>query len=441
MSVRPLSRRDFLRGSLSVGLAPIAAGVLGSVTAPASESSPAAVKGAINFWSRETFNNGARMPVLRDWVAAFDKIHGTKTSVQFMTFQESIAKTQASIAAGNPPDLGEQGPDVGTQFAAGGNLLDLTAVTNDLKSEFVSIQRDAYVTMNGRIYGIPWWSETRVLFYHKDLLDKSGVRPPTTWDEWVDAAKKLTTGEQYGYAVNMDGTSPGQLWVPLGISNGGRIVDKSGKVAADSPQMREALQFITDFYTKHKTMPAATPTYKSNDLVQLFTLKKIAMLVYNGELLQSIEQTNPDLLRTVGAVTLPVNKRGDVSRSFLGGFDLFVFAKSANPEGAMALLKWMYDKGWYTRYTAATYSSSLPIVKDTVKSDFYQKNEQTKVLLQQLTTAVRYGGPDYGNTSWTGIAEGKFLFNQPMVDVINSKKSVSQGLADMSAELRTLAKQ
>jgi ABC-type glycerol-3-phosphate transport system substrate-binding protein len=436
--MRSLSRREFLRGSVAAGLAPIAAAALGGTAAPGAEG--AAVRGAINFWSRETFNNGARMPVLRDWVAAFDKSHGTRTSVQFMTFQESIAKTQASLAANNPPDLGEQGPDVGTQFAAGGHLLDLTAVANDLKNDFVGMQRDAYITAGGRIYGIPWWSETRVLFYHKDLLDRAGVRPPTTWDEWVDAARKLTTGDQYGFAVNMDGTWPGQLWVPLGISNGGRVIDKGGKVVADSPEMREALQFITDFYSKHKTMPPAIPTYKSNDLVQLFTLKKVAMLVYNGELLQSIEQTRPDLLRTIGAVTLPVNKRGQVSRSFLGGFDLFVFAKSANPDGAAALLRYLYDKGWYTRYTAATYSSSLPVLKDTVRSDFYQRNELTRVLLQQLTTAVRYGGPDFGNTSWTGAAEGKFLFNQPMVDVMNGKRSVAQGLAEMSAQLTALAK-
>jgi multiple sugar transport system substrate-binding protein len=425
---------------LAAGLTPITAGILDVMTAPAGASA-AAVRGSINFWSRETFNNGARVPVLRDWTAAFDQSHGTRTTVQFMTFQESIAKTQASIAARTPPDLGEQGPDVGTQFAAGGHLMDLTAVANDLKGDFVGMQRDAYVTVGGRIYGIPWWSETRVLFYHKDLLDKAGVRPPTTWDEWVESAKKLTTGDQYGFAVNMDGTWPGQLWVPLGISNGGRIIDKSGNVVADSPQMMEALQFVTDFYSKHKTMPPATPTYKSNDIVQLFTLKKVAMLVYNGELLQSIEQTNPGLLGTVGAVTLPVNKRGQVSRSFLGGFDLFVFAKSANPDGATALLRYLYDKGWYTRYTAATYSSSLPVLKETVKSDFYQKNELTRVLLQQLTTAVRYGGPDYGNTPWTGVAEGKFLFNQPMVDVMNGKRSVSQGLADMSAQLTALAKQ
>ena len=440
MPRKGLSRRDLLKGGIRLGLAlPASAGWLaGAPPRPAA----AAVRGTVAFWSRETFNNGLRMPLLRERAAAFDKANpGTTTNVQFMVFQESIAKTQAALAAGTPPELGEQGPDVGTQFAGAGALLDLTSIAGDLRRDFAPLQRDAYVTWNGKIYGIPWYSETRVLFYHKDLLDKAGVKPPATWAEWADAAKKLTTGDQFGYAVSLDGTFPGQLWIPLGISNGGRVLDKNGKVVSDSPQMREALQFITDFYTKLKTMPAATPTYKNNDLIQLFMLKKIAMFWFNGELLQTIEQSNPDLLRTVGAVQVPVNKRGDTSRSFLGGFDLFVFAKSANPSGGMALLRWLYDKVWYTQYVASTYSAALPIVKATVESDFYRNNELRRALVGQLATAVRYGGPDYGNTPWTGEAEGKLLFSQPVVDVVNGKKSVDQALADMTAGLKALAKQ
>jgi ABC-type glycerol-3-phosphate transport system substrate-binding protein len=442
MKRRTLSRREFVRAGL-VGVA--GATGIGSLhgAVPARRAWAAdPVKGPIAFWSRETFNNGARQPLLREQAAAFDKRNpGATTSVQFMPFQESIAKTQAALAAGTPPDVGQQGPDVGTQFAAAGNLLDLTAVAAELKSDLVPLQRDAYVTWQGKTYGIPWWSETRVLFYHKDLLDKAGVKPPTTWAEWVETANKLTSGEQYGFAFPAESTFPGQLWVPLGISNGGRILDRSGTVVSSSAPMREALQYVTDFYTKHKTMPAATPTYKRTDVHQLFILKKIAMLVDNGEVLQTMEQTNPGMLKTVGAVTVPVNKAGDVSRSFLGGFTLFVFAKSANQPGALAFLRSLYEKEWYTRYLVNTNGAALPVVQAAAGADFYRTNELLRTMVTQLSTAVRYGGPDYGNTPWTGEAEGKLLFSQPVVEVINGKKSVDQALADMTAALKTLAKQ
>ena len=442
MSRWSLSRREFVRTGL-VGIAGGAGiGTLGDAVRARGAAAADPVQGPIAFWSRETFNNGARQPLLKELAAAFDKRNpGATTTVQFMPFQESIAKTQAALAAGNPPDVGQQGPDVGTQFAAAGNLLDLTAVAAELQGDLVPLQRDAYVTWQGKTYAIPWWSETRVLFYHKDLLDKAGVKPPTTWAEWVEAAKRLTTGEQFGFAFTTDGTFPGQLWVPLGISNEGRIIDKSGLVVSDTAPMREALQFVTDFYTTHKTMPAATPTYKRTDVHQLFILKKIAMMVDNGEVLQTIEQTNPALLKTVGAVTVPVNKAGDVSRSFLGGFGLFVFAKSGNQAGALALLRSLYEKEWYTRYLVNTNGASLPVVQAAASADYYRTNEHLRTMVTQLTTAVRYGGPDYGNTPWTGEAEGKLLFSQPVVEVVNGKKSIDQALADMTAALKTLAKQ
>ena len=437
-----LSRREFVRAGLAGAAGGAWIGALGDAVRARAAAAADPVKGPISFWSRETFNNGARQPLLKELAAAFDKRNpGSTTTVQFMPFQESIAKTQAALAAGNPPDLGQQGPDVGTQFAAAGNLLDLTAVAAELKGAMVPLQRDAYVTWQGKTYAIPWWSETRVLFYHKDLLDKAGVKPPATWAEWVEAAKKLTSGEQYGFAFTTDGTFPGQLWVPLGISNGGRIIDKSGLVVSDTAAMREALTFVTDFYMKHKTMPPATPTYKRNDVHQLFILKKIAMMVDNGEVLQTIEQQNPALLKTIGAATVPVNKAGDVSRSFLGGFALFVFAKSANQAGALALLRTLYEKEWYTRYLVNTNGASLPVVQATASADYYRTNEHLRTMVTQLSTAVRYGGPDYGNTPWTGEAEGKLLFSQPVVEVVNGKKSVEQALGDMTAALKTLAKQ
>src|SRR5438874_9523143 len=179
-----LSRREFVRAGLLGATGGAWIGALGDAVRARNAAAADPVRGPITFWSRETFNNGARQPLLKELAAAFDKRNpGATTSVQFMPFQESIAKTQAALAAGNPPDIGQQGPDVGTQFAAAGNLLDLTGVAAELKGDLVPLQRDAYVTWQDKTYGIPWWSETRVLFYHKDLLDKAGVKPPATCAE------------------------------------------------------------------------------------------------------------------------------------------------------------------------------------------------------------------------------------------------------------------
>ena len=64
-------------------------------------------------------------------------------------------------------------------------------------------------------------------------------------------------------------------------------------------------------------MPEAAPTYKGTDANQLFYLKKVAMLYGNGQIIDDLVKTPPDLLPNVGAVLMPVNKPDQVTRSFL----------------------------------------------------------------------------------------------------------------------------
>ena len=441
------SRRRLLQTGSALGLGLAVAPLFGASPARAiGLGDPAApplrqLSGPVEIWTRETADNGARQPLILDHLAEFDRMNGTTSTAQFMVFQESIQKTQAALAAGSPPDVGQQGPDVTMQFAAAGNLLPIDDISAQLTPTFVPLQKDAYVSYNGVSYSVPWYIETRVLFYHKDLLDAAGVKPPTTWSEWAETAKALTTPDQFGFIVPTEGTNPGQLFVPLGISNGGMLIDGSGQVVANNPAMTEALQFVTDFYLKHKTMDEGTLTAKANDLIQLFLLKKVAMIVSNGELARAVAEQAPQLLDTLGAVTLPVNKPGDITRSFLGGWQLFVFANGKNTQAGLELLKWMYEPTWYGDYMQRTKGSALPVTTATVQTPFYQSDPIRSVLVQQEQTAVRYGGPVYGTTPYTGEAEGKLLFSQPVTDVLNGKRSVDDAMAFLDRELKTLAGQ
>jgi ABC-type glycerol-3-phosphate transport system substrate-binding protein len=441
------SRRRLIQTGSALGLGLAAAPLFGASPARAiglgdlAAPSLRQLSGPVEIWTRETADNGARQPLILEHLAEFDRNNGTQSTAQFMVFQESIQKTQAALAAGSPPDVGQQGPDVTMQFAAAGNLLPLDDVAAQLSPTFVPLQKDAYVSYNGTSYSVPWYIETRVLFYHKDLLEQAGVQPPTTWAEWADAAKACTTPDQFGFIVPTEGTNPGQLFVPLGISNGGMLIDGSGQIVANSAPMKEALQFVTDFYLTHKTMDEATLTAKATDLIQLFLLKKVAMIVANGELARAVAEQAPQLVDTLGAVTLPVKKAGDITRSFLGGWQLFVFANGKNPTAGVELLKWMYDTAWYADYMQRTKGSALPVTKATIETPFYQNDPIRSVLVKQEQTAVRYGGPVYGTTPYTGEAEGKLLFSQPVTDVLNGKRSVDDGIAFLDRELKVLAGQ
>ena len=441
-----MNRRQLLQALSALAAFPAVGGLAAcsTSTAPAgaaSGSGSATAGAALEFWSRETQDNGARQPRVLERLAAFDAERGTTVTPQFLVFQESVQKTQAALAAGIPPDVGQQGPDVSLGFAAAGNLLAIDDVFGDLESRLLDLQKDAFVVYEDKTFGIPWYVETRVLFYHKDLLAEAGVEPPTTWDEWLAAAKATTKGEdQFGFLFGPEGPQPGQLFIPLATAAGSPLLDAQGKISADTDGHRAALQLLKDMYDAG-AIPSAFPTYKNNDVTQLFAQKKAAMYWANGEVLVALNTIDPSLADNIGAVLTPVPKAGDVSRSFLGGFELFAFAGTKSPEDAKALISYLFDPTWYAEYIKATNGAALPVTKELAADPFYSSNANLAVLVEQLSTAVRYGGPEYGNVPYLGEAEGKAIFSKAVLDVFTGAQTVDGALTTLDGELKTIAGQ
>lgn len=53
-------------------------------------------------------------------------------------------------------------------------------------------------TVGGKLVAMPWFTDAGVLYYRKDLLEKNGLKPPTTWQEMTEAAAKVQEGERKG---------------------------------------------------------------------------------------------------------------------------------------------------------------------------------------------------------------------------------------------------
>ncbi|WP_157970658.1 ABC transporter substrate-binding protein [Nakamurella deserti] len=440
-----MNRRQVLKALSILAALPAAGGLAacstGTAPASAGDGGGSAGTKALEFWTRETQDNGARQPRIIERLAAFDAERGTTITPQFLVFQESVQKTQAALAAGNPPDVGQQGPDVSLGFASAGNLLAIDDVFAGLEDRYSELQKDAFVVYEDKTYGVPWYLETRVLFYHKDLLEQAGVEPPTTWDEWLAVAQATTRGEdQFGFLFGPEGPQPGQLLIPLATAAGAPLLDAQGQISADTAGHRQALQLLKDMFDAG-AIPKAFPTYKNNDVTQLFAQKKAAMYWANGEVLLALQSIDPTLGDNIGAVLTPVPRAGDVSRSFLGGFELFAFAGTQSPDDAKALISYMFDAQWYGDYIKATNGAALPVTKELAADPFFSSDPHRKVLVEQLATAVRYGGPEFGNVPYLGEAEGKGLFSKAVLDVFTGAQTVDSALSILDGELKVIAGQ
>lgn len=132
-----------------------------------------------------------------------------------------------------------------------------------LEQEYVPVVKQD-VIINGNIYGLPISLDTMALFYNKDLLDRAGVpEPPTNWDEFQSAVKKITKYDkatsniiQSGVALGTGNNIPGvdDLLMMLFRQSNVQFTSKtSGRSAFNSAPQRlvepTVSMNVMDFYT------------------------------------------------------------------------------------------------------------------------------------------------------------------------------------------------
>ena len=105
-------------------------------------------------------------------------------------------------------------------------------------------------TVAGRLLGLPWYTETGLLFYRSDLLKKNGLKAPDTWNDLASAAATVQAGEHaagkpdfHGYifqAKAYEGLSCNALaWIAG--AGGGMLVDAQGNITINNAAAAKAL--------------------------------------------------------------------------------------------------------------------------------------------------------------------------------------------------------
>jgi multiple sugar transport system substrate-binding protein len=178
----------------------------------------------------------------------------TLTSLTPGNYQETLQKTQADIAAGNPPDLVSV-PWANLHYAIDGlNITPLADIAGDQFDAIVaSMSESAWplVTRDDTVYGFPWGLSTPIFYYNADAFEAAGVDPAVamaSWDALMEAAPALQEavggGAVFSLTYNKDW--PAQTVIQ---SNGGHILNEDGTFGFASDEAKAAMQAIADFDT------------------------------------------------------------------------------------------------------------------------------------------------------------------------------------------------
>jgi multiple sugar transport system substrate-binding protein len=316
----------------------------GSSGAPAGSSGPAAhVSGELTVWAMG--NEGTKLKTLAD---AFMKDNpNVKVNVTPVDWGQAVTKLQTAIAGGSTPDVSQMGTDMMAQFGAN-NTFDPVPADIDPSAFFETAWNTNMV--DGAAVGVPWYVETRLLYYRKDIAEKAGITtPPATWDDLKTMAKAMKEkgGAKWGISL---GTKNWQEYVPFLWSNGGAIADDSGAPTLNSPQAVEALTFYDSFFTEGLT-PKSVP--EGFDITPAFVKGDNPMFFSGPWHLGLIKDAGGADFTDKWAIA-PMPKKASAT-SFLGGSNMVVFSASKNKPAAWAFVKFLADPAtqalWYKTVT------------------------------------------------------------------------------------------
>jgi multiple sugar transport system substrate-binding protein len=324
-------------------------------------SSPAAnLSGELTVWAMG--NEGVKLSTLAD---AFTKANpGVKVSVTPVDWGQAVAKLTTAIAGNTTPDVSQMGTDMMGQFGATGAF---DPVPSDITASTFFDSAWKTNDVGGVVSGVPWYVETRLLYYRKDIAEKAGITaPPATWDDLKAMAKAMKEkgGAKWGISL---GTKNWQEYFPFLWSNGGDVVDASGDPALNSPAAVEALTFYDSFFKEGLT-PKSVP--EGFDITPAFVKGDNPMFFSGPWHLGLIDTAGGADFKTKWAIA-PMPKKV-TGTSFLGGSNIVVFKNSKNKDAAWAFVKFLADpKTQALWYTTAT---DLPAVQagwdeSAVKSD------------------------------------------------------------------------
>ncbi|MBK8185113.1 MAG: ABC transporter substrate-binding protein [Candidatus Competibacteraceae bacterium] len=204
-------------------------------------------------------------------------------------------------------------------------------------------------TVDGRLVGMPWFTDAGMLYYRKDLLEKYGLPVPQDWSELADTAlyiqlqerKASGSGDLWGYVFQgapYEGLSCNALeWIAS--YGGGTVIGADGAITLDNPLVVMALARAASWIGT--VAPPRVLSFNEEDARQTFQLGNAVFMrnwIYAWALVNG--QGSP-VAGKVGVAPLPRGGMKGMSASTLGGWQLAVSKYSKNPAVAAELVRYL----------------------------------------------------------------------------------------------------
>lgn len=276
---------------------------------------------------------------------------------------------------------------------------------------------------DGKYYGLPLNTNTKVAIYNKELLAKAGLaEPPKTFDELIEASRALKADGKYG--IGIGGTGAWGI-LPYFWTFGGSVTDDNYTKASgylNSPESIEALEKIIELNNEG----LVAPSILGGEPGTWDGIKSEYLMIDDGPWFYSI--LGEEVLNSTVSSTLPAGKGGSVS--VVGGENIVIFNNTKHPDEAWTFMKFLMTD---EPQIIMAQTGLVPTNVNAANSDEVLSVPFIKPYIEQLETAQ----PRTPHPNWGRIEESLNLaFEKAVRGEATAKEALDTAAKEIDAFLQ-----
>jgi multiple sugar transport system substrate-binding protein len=340
----------------------------------------------LRFWAM-----GREGEVVQELVRDFEREHPEiRVVVQQIPWGAAHEKLLTAHVGRSTPDLAQLGNTWIAEFTA---LRAIEPLDARLRNS-TAVPESAYFpgiwdtnVVEGVIYGVPWYVDTRVLFYRSDLLARAGYSTiPGSWAEWrrsMEAVKRVVGDERFAIFLPTNEYTP---WIVLGLQAGSPLLtDRATRGVFAEPAYRRAVDFSLGLY-EDRLAPAIQGAAIAN-LYQEFERGTFSMYITGpwnlGEFRRRLA---PEMQSAWATAPLPGPGGPESGVSVAGGSSLVLFRASRHQEEAWKLIEFLSRPEQQARFYRLT--GDLPARREAWRDSALAADPQARAFEVQLGRVV-----------------------------------------------------
>jgi multiple sugar transport system substrate-binding protein len=319
----------------------------------------------------------------KDFNATHDDVQVNLTTIPLEQYQDRLltaASSGTAACAARSKDwwLG--------QFAPQGILADLTDQVEawDGKDDVIdSLWDTGRLPGSDAVYMLPHQYVTLWLYYNKDRFAEAGIEPPTTQQEFLDAAAALTDAAAGKYAFDVRGGAGGQdQWMAWMFAGGADVVDSAGDVVLDSPEAVAANERYLSVVTELDAAPPGSVTAAFAPVQTNFAAGTTAMMIHHPGSLNAMREALGDAL---GVVPIPVGDgAGPSTLTSMSGN--VVLQSCKDKDAAFEWISWLATEE-PMRTVSTSIQGQLPVLESVAASEPFSTDPDLQLAVEAARTA------------------------------------------------------